>query len=193
MTAETTEEQDLWLTQEQQSSWRHYLEGTARFVEALGAVHDRTIALSLGEYSLLVQLSEAPERTMRMSTLADGLVLSRSRLTHTVARMEARGLVVRRAAEGDRRGVNCTMTDAGYATLETAAPAHVAAVRRIMVDALEPEEFALLGEIMAKVAESSKLAGGTEEGLSQLCDQSDDQSDDQDDTQSDDQATSRTG
>lgn len=170
MTAQTVEEQDLWLTEEQQASWRHYLEGTARFVEALSAVHDRTLELSLGEYSLLVQLSEAPEFTMRMSTLADGLVLSRSRLTHTVARMEARGLVERRAAEGDRRGVNCTMTDAGRTALEVAAPGHVAAVRRIMVDALEPEEFEMLGRIMAKVAESSKASGGTEEGLSTLCD-----------------------
>jgi DNA-binding MarR family transcriptional regulator len=170
MAAETVEQRDTWLTEEQQGSWRHYLEGTARFVEALGAVHDRTLDLSLGEYSLLVQLSEAPERTMRMSALADGLVLSRSRLTHTVARMESRGLVERRAAEGDRRGVNCTMTDAGYAALATAAPEHVAAVRRIMVDALEPEEFAVLGRIMAKVAESSKLSGGTEEGLTALCD-----------------------
>ena len=170
MAAQTIEQRDLWLTEEQQGSWRHYLEGTARFVEALGAVHDRTLDLSLGEYSLLVQLSEAPERTMRMSTLADGLVLSRSRLTHTVARMESRGLVERRAAEGDRRGVNCTMTDAGYAALEVAAPGHVAAVRRIMVEALEPEEFALLGRIMAKVAASSKVSGGTEEGLTALCD-----------------------
>jgi DNA-binding MarR family transcriptional regulator len=170
MTAQAIEEQELWLTEEQQGSWRHYLEGTARFVEALGAVHDRTLDLSLGEYSLLVQLSEAPERTMRMSALADGLVLSRSRLTHTVARMEARGLVARCAAEGDRRGVNCTMTDAGYQALEVAAPGHVAAVRRIMVDALEPEEFAMLGRIMAKVTASSKASGGTEEGLTALCD-----------------------
>ncbi|MFJ3403368.1 MarR family winged helix-turn-helix transcriptional regulator [Promicromonospora sp. NPDC090134] len=170
MAAETIQGSDLWLTEEQQGSWRRYLEGTARFVEALSAVHDRTLDLSLGEYSLLVQLSEAPERTMRMSTLADGLVLSRSRLTHTVARMEARGLVERRAAEGDRRGVNCTMTDAGYAALEVSAPGHVAAVRRIMVDALDPEEFALLGRIMAKVAESSKMSGGTEEGLTAHCD-----------------------
>jgi DNA-binding MarR family transcriptional regulator len=170
MAAQTVEERDIWLTEEQQGSWRHYLEGTARFVEALGAVHDRTLELTLGEYSLLVQLSEAPERTMRMSTLADGLVLSRSRLTHTVARMEARGLVERRAAEGDRRGVNCTMTDAGFAVLAAAAPGHVAAVRRIMVDALEPEEFAMLGRIMAKVAESSKRSGGTEEGLAAHCD-----------------------
>ena len=170
MTAQTIEEQDIWLTEDQQGSWRHYLEGTARFVEALSAVHDRTLDLSLGEYSLLVQLSEAPGLTMRMSALADGLVLSRSRLTHTVARMESRGLVERRAAEGDRRGVNCTMTDDGYAALVAAAPGHVAAVRRIMVEALEPEEFAMLGRIMAKVAASSKESGGTEEGLTALCD-----------------------
>jgi DNA-binding MarR family transcriptional regulator len=171
MAAQTVgNEDEIWLTEEQQGSWRRYLEGTARFVEALGAVHDQELDLSLGEYSLLVQLSEAPERTVRMSTLADGLVLSRSRLTHTVARMERRGLVERRAAEGDRRGVNCTMTDAGYAALEAAAPGHVGAVRRIMVEALDPDEFAMLGRIMAKVAESSKLSGGTGEGLAAPCD-----------------------
>ncbi|MCP2263684.1 MarR family winged helix-turn-helix transcriptional regulator [Promicromonospora thailandica] len=170
MAAQTVEERDIWLTEEQQAAWRHYLEGTARFVEALGSVHDRTLPLSLGEYSLLVQLSEAPDRTMRMSTLADGLVLSRSRLTHTVARMEARGLVSRCAAEGDRRGVNCAMTEAGYAALVAAAPGHVSAVRRILVEALEPEEFEMLGRVMAKVAASSRAAGGTEEGLTVLCD-----------------------
>ncbi|GGM33346.1 MarR family winged helix-turn-helix transcriptional regulator [Promicromonospora citrea] len=170
MAVETVEEGDVWLTEEQQGAWRHYLEGSARFVEALGAVHDRTLPLSLGEYSLLVQLSEAPGRTMRMSALADGLVLSRSRLTHTVARMEARGLVERCAAEGDRRGVNCSMTDAGYTALVAAAPGHVAAVRRILVEALEPDEFLALGRAMAKVAASAREAGGTQEGLAAHCD-----------------------
>lgn len=162
MAARTVDERDIWLTKEQQGAWRHYLEGTARFVEALDAVHDRVLDISLGEYSLLVQLSEAPAHTMRMSALADGLVLSRSRLTHTVTRMEARGLVERCSVEGDRRGVNCTMTDAGRAVLVAAAPSHVAAVRRIMVDALEPEELTLLGHIMAKLAESSKVSAGTQ-------------------------------
>ena len=147
-----------WLSDDEQRSWRAYVEGTARFVDALDHAHDQGIPLSLGEYHLLVQLSDNPDRTQRMSTLADGLALSRSRLTHTVDRMEKRGLVVRQTVPGDRRGVNCVMTDAGWELLVEAAPLHVAAVRRLMVDVLDAEEFAVLGRAMAKVAREAKSA-----------------------------------
>lgn len=147
-----------WLTDEQQRSWRAYLEGTARFVDALDRAHDAGVPLSLGEYHLMVQLSEAPGRTLRMSELADCLALSRSRLTHTVDRMEKHGLVVRQPVPGDRRGVNCVMTDAGWDLLVASAPQHVAAVRRFMVDVLTPEEFEMLGRAMAKVAREAKSA-----------------------------------
>ncbi|MFB7800853.1 MarR family winged helix-turn-helix transcriptional regulator [Isoptericola sp. NPDC056134] len=145
-----------WLDVEQQWAWRRFLEGTSRFFEALGDAHDQGLPVTLGEYHLLVQLSEAPGRTLRMSALADFLALSRSRLTHTVDRMERRGLVVRMPVPGDRRGVNCVMTDAGYAALVDAAPGHVTAVRRLLVDALTPEEFATLGRAMAKVADAAR-------------------------------------
>jgi DNA-binding MarR family transcriptional regulator len=147
-----------WLTEDQQRAWRAYLDGTARFVSALDRAHDAGIPVTLGEYHLLVQLSEQPGRTLRMSALADGLALSRSRLTHTVDRMERRGLVERRPVPGDRRGVNCVMTDEGWKLLQQAAPAHVAAVRRLLVDVLDPEEFAVLGRAMAKVAREAKAA-----------------------------------
>ncbi|SKC46809.1 MarR family winged helix-turn-helix transcriptional regulator [Krasilnikoviella flava] len=145
-----------WLDEEQQWAWRRFLEGTSRFFEALGDAHDVGLPVTLGEYHLLVQLSEAPERTLRMSALAEFLALSRSRLTHTVDRMERRGLVVRNPVPGDRRGVNCVMTDAGYAALVDAAPGHVTAVRRLLVDALEPGEMAVLGRAMAKIAATAK-------------------------------------
>jgi DNA-binding MarR family transcriptional regulator len=147
-----------WLTEDQQRAWRAYLDGTARFFDALDRAHDAGIPVTLGEYHLLVQLSEQPDRTLRMSALADGLALSRSRLTHTVDRMERRGLVERRPVPGDRRGVNCVMTDEGWKQLQQAAPAHVAAVRRLLVDVLDPEEFAVLGRAMAKVAREAKAA-----------------------------------
>lgn len=145
-----------WLDEEQQWAWRRFLEGTSRFFEALGDAHDEGLPVTLGEYHLLVQLSEAPGRTLRMSALADFLALSRSRLTHTVDRMEKRGLVVRTPVPGDRRGVNCVMTDAGFAALVDAAPGHVTAVRRLLVDALTDEEFATLGRAMAKVADKAR-------------------------------------
>lgn len=146
-----------WLDEEQQWAWRRFLEGTSRFFEALGDAHDdERLPVTLGEYHLLVQLSEAPGRTLRMSALAEFLALSRSRLTHTVDRMERRGLVVRTPVPGDRRGVNCVMTDAGYDALVDAARGHVTAVRRLLVDVLTEEEFATLGRAMAKVAATAK-------------------------------------
>ncbi|GAA1849529.1 MarR family winged helix-turn-helix transcriptional regulator [Myceligenerans crystallogenes] len=144
-----------WLDAGQQRDWRAFLEGSARFFDALGAAHDAELDLTTGEYSLLVRLSEAPGHTLRMSVLAEGLVLSRSRLTHTVTRMEARGLVERCSADGDRRGVNCRLTDVGLQVLEAAAPGHVRAVRRLLVDVLEPEELASLGRIMDKISGAS--------------------------------------
>ena len=151
-------EEAPWLDQEQQRSWRQYLDGTARFVEALGRDHEEHSALTLGEYELLVRLSEAGEHTMRMSALADGLARSRSRVTHTVHRMEQRGLVRRTADAGDRRGVNCVMTDAGYAELVASAPAHVVAVRRFMVDVLTPAQLRNLGDAMAAIAAACQVA-----------------------------------
>ena len=145
-----------WLDAEQQRLWRSYLDGTVRFVEALSRDHDERSTLSLNEYELLVRLSESPDHTLRMSALADGLARSRSRVTHTVARMEDRGLVRRSATSNDRRGVNCAMTTEGYAALVASAPAHVAAVRRFMVDVLTEEQFRALGEAMAAVAEACK-------------------------------------
>jgi DNA-binding MarR family transcriptional regulator len=145
-----------WLDEDQQWAWRRFLEGTSRFYEALDRAHDAGLPVALSEYHLLVQLSEAPDRTLRMSALADYLALSRSRLTHTVDRMEARGLVERRPVPGDRRGVNCVMTDKGLAALVEAAPHHVAAVRRLLVDVLDPEEMATLGRAMDKVAEVAR-------------------------------------
>ena len=148
-----------WLDEEQQWAWRRFLEGTSRFFEALGGAHDAGLPVTLGEYHLLVQLSETPDRTLRMSALADFLALSRSRLTHTVDRMEKRGLVVRTPVPGDRRGVNCVMTDAGYAALVDSAPGHVTAVRTLMVDVLTDEELAVLGRAMAKIADVAKRSG----------------------------------
>ena len=111
-----------WLSPEEQQAWRTYLRGVAVVSEALN--HDLIVGsgVSLNEYEVLSRLSETAEHTLRMSTLADGLVHSRSRLTHTVSRLESEGLVARTTCEADRRGVNCTLTDKGLALLTRAAP-----------------------------------------------------------------------
>jgi DNA-binding MarR family transcriptional regulator len=141
-----------WLTPEQQGHWRAVITGMARLTEALGRQLERDAGLSLSEYEILVRLSESAERTMRMSELAAAVVHSRSRLTHAVGRLENRGLVQRRPCPDDRRGVNCHMTDEGFAVLAAAAPGHVREVRAQLVDQLDDAEFAALGAAMAKVA-----------------------------------------
>ncbi|MGO1315929.1 MAG: MarR family winged helix-turn-helix transcriptional regulator [Cellulomonadaceae bacterium] len=140
-----------WLNPEQQRSWRSYIEGTQLLNEVLNRDLEAHTTLSLNEYEVLVRLSEASDRTMRMSELADDLAYSRSRITHTVRRMESRGLVRRAPCPGDRRGVNCTMTDVGWAELVAAAPWHVTSVRHRLVDVLDEEEFLALGDLMARV------------------------------------------
>jgi DNA-binding MarR family transcriptional regulator len=141
-----------WLSADEQASWRSYLQGVARFTDALNRQMERDFGLSLSEYEVLVRLSEATDHTSRMSDLATSLVHSRSRLTHTVRRLEAQGLVERRGCADDRRGVNCVMTAAGYRFLVRAAPGHVRAVRELMVDRLTATEFRALGAAMSKVA-----------------------------------------
>lgn len=148
-----------WLSAEQQRHWRAVVTGTARLTEALGRQLERDAGLSLSEYEILVRLSEAADHTLRMSELAAAVVHSRSRLTHAVGRLEARGLVERRPCPDDRRGVNCAMTDAGYAVLVDAAPGHVREVRAQLVDVLSDDEFRALGAAMTKVApEAGPLA-----------------------------------
>ena len=139
-----------WLTAEQQKVWRTYLLGSARLNERLDADLHRS-SLDLPEYEILVVLEESPDRRLRMSELADAVHQSRSRLTHTIARMEKSGLVERTTCPTDRRGVWAQLTDAGFETLRTAAPAHVAAVRRNFVDAVSPEDWEAVGRVFSAV------------------------------------------
>lgn len=140
-----------WLDAEQQSHWRAFRAGTALLLATLD--HELVVrtGLSSHEYEVLVRLSEAPGRTMRMSELADGVAHSRSRLTHTIRRMEERGLVARAQCESDARGVNCTMTPEGWRVLVEGAPIHVQSVRDHLVDVLTPAQFAALGDAMSVV------------------------------------------
>lgn len=133
--------------------WRAFLEGSQRLWDRLARELDEDSDLSLAEYEILVRLSEVEERQLRMSELADRLVHSRSRLTHTARRMEERGLVRREACPADGRGVLCVMTDEGYEALVKAAPVHVEGVRTHLFDQMTPEEVAAFGSAMRKVRE----------------------------------------
>ncbi|MCW5953030.1 MAG: MarR family transcriptional regulator [Propionibacteriaceae bacterium] len=143
----------VWLTAEQQQVWRAYLNATNRVRQHLDG-ELRQFDLDLGEYEILVRLSEAPYRSIRMSELADQVGQSRSRLTHTVTRLEAKELLTRGSCPGDRRGVLATLTDQGYSFLEKVAPYHVASVREILVDPVCAEDFAALGRAMQSVLDA---------------------------------------
>jgi DNA-binding MarR family transcriptional regulator len=146
-------EQARWLSKEQQAAWRAYILGTTLLLDTLDRELRHAHGLSLAEYEILVRLSESPRRTMRMAQIADEVRHSRSRVTHTVSRMEKAGLITRCAAEGDRRGVEARMTDAGHALLVKAAPTHVNGVRDHFVDLATDEQFAVLGTVMDAVSD----------------------------------------
>lgn len=139
-----------WLSEPQQKTWRSYLLAKTHIEQYL----DDALAefqLSLPEYELLVRLSESPHHTARMGELAASVGHSRSRLTHTVKRMEQAGYVTRTSCDSDGRGVQATMTEAGFDLLKRAAPAHVDSVRRVFVDAIDDDDYAALGRAMAAV------------------------------------------
>jgi DNA-binding MarR family transcriptional regulator len=142
-----------WLDAEQQASWRAYIMGTELLQHQLDRELREEHEISFSEYEILVRLSEAEGGRMRMALLADAMSHSRSRVTHTVARMEKDDLVRRTAAESDRRGVEAVMTDAGRRKLVEAAPTHVRGVRKHLVDLASREDFAALGRIFNEVTD----------------------------------------
>jgi DNA-binding MarR family transcriptional regulator len=114
-------------------------------------------------YSLLVWLSETPERRMRMTELAERSKITRSRLSHAISRLEQNGWVRRENCPSDRRGQLAVLTDEGFAALAAAAPGHVEAVRSAIFDRLTPDQIRQLGEIHRVIAEGlqPKTAAGS--------------------------------
>ena len=142
-----------WLDEAEQQAWRAYLWGSRELESAL----DRDLGpygLSLSEYELISMLSERPGERERMSVLADMVVQSRSRVTHTAARLEKRGWVRRVPAPEDGRGVVLVLTQAGRDKIEAIAPVHVESVRRNIVDLITSEQFQAIGEAMRSVRAS---------------------------------------
>src|SRR3954453_459625 len=152
MTVDTGEV--AWLDEEQQRSWRGFLGGTTLLMDRLDRDLRDQHRLSLPEYEILVRLSEAEDGRMRMAMLADSVSHSRSRVTHTVSRMEAAGLVVRDACLSDGRGVEAVLTAEGRKALEEAAPTHVSGVRRLLVDLVDDEDFHAVGRVFNAVTDA---------------------------------------
>ena len=149
----TTTGEPRWLDDGEQHSWRALMMGITLLEERLDDDLRREFGMSLTEYEVLVRLSERPGRAMRMAQLADAMAHSRSRITHTIARMEAAGYVVRGTTPEDGRGVVATMTETGYEVLVKAAPCHVVSVRRNLVDLVPAADFAAVGRVFDRVAD----------------------------------------
>jgi DNA-binding MarR family transcriptional regulator len=141
-----------WLDEDQQRSWRAFLLGYTLLNDRLDDDLRRYANLSLTEYEILVRLSER-DGQMRMAQLADALAHSRSRVTHTVKRMENARLVERFTSPDDGRGVIANLTEKGWQLLRDIAPVHVNGVRDHLVDLVSEEDFAALGRVMNAVAD----------------------------------------
>ncbi|MGH3353304.1 MAG: MarR family winged helix-turn-helix transcriptional regulator [Nocardioides sp.] len=144
------------MNEEQQRSWRALMMGMTLLNDRLDADLRAGFDLSLPEYEVMVRLSEN-DGAMRMAQLADSLAHSRSRITHTITRMERAGLVERRSSTDDGRGRVAALSDRGFELLREAAPIHVKGVRDYLIDLVGEDDFAALGRVMNTV--SDQLVG----------------------------------
>ena len=150
-----------WLNPTEMKAWRRYILASRRLIDELDAdlgEHD----LSMPDYEILVQLSEAPDRKMRMSELAANALLSRSRLSHRMKVMEKAGWVKREACPDDKRGYFAVMTAKGWKVIVAAAPDHVESVRTRFVDHLSKADLEVISTIFARVEESLRNDGSND-------------------------------
>lgn len=140
-------------------AWRSFLAASTSVTARLNRELEAGCGISMHEYEILVRLSEVPDQTLRMSTLAEHVSHSRSRLTHTVRRLEGAGYVERSSCDSDRRGVNCTLTQQGLDFLREAAPVHLDGVRRHLVDRLSREQQVVMAELMRVIAQAPDSSG----------------------------------
>lgn len=144
-----------WLNPAEMNAWRRYIIASRRLYEALDEDLDHH-ELSMADYEVLAQLSDAPDRRMRMSELAEESMLSRSRLSHRIKVMEKAGWVKREACPDDKRGYFAIMTAKGWKAIVAAAPDHVHSVRSRFIDHLTKEDQRVLAEIFERISDSLK-------------------------------------
>ncbi|MEY9877157.1 DNA-binding MarR family transcriptional regulator [Streptacidiphilus sp. MAP12-33] len=141
-----------WLTAEEQRLWRAHLEVSRLLMYQLER-ELQPYGLSMNDYTILVELSEAPQRRMRMTDLAVATLQSKSRLSHQITRMEAAGLVTRDTCPGDRRGLFAVLTDRGWDTMRHVAPRHVRKVREHFIDRFDEDQISSIYEALAPIAD----------------------------------------
>jgi DNA-binding MarR family transcriptional regulator len=151
---------------EQLAAWRTFLRAHASVTRRLEADLLEEHQLPLASYDVLVQLVEAPDRRLRMTELADRVLLSRSGLTRLVDRLEREGLVRREACETDARGLFAVLTDAGFARLKRAAPTHLRGIEDYVVSRLDDAELGVLGALLGRLLPDDEDEGTCGEALS---------------------------
>jgi DNA-binding MarR family transcriptional regulator len=149
-----------WLDDEQQGTWRAFAKAMVRLRWALECQLQEDAGLSFIEYHALARLSEEPGNTMRMSGLAEVTDASLSRLSHLIKRLEQRGLVRREPDPADGRYTNAILTEAGLRLLVASAPAHVAKVRELVIDALTPAQLRQLGTASQRILQRIDSSSG---------------------------------
>ena len=150
---------DRWLSGDEQRAWRAYLRAGSLLTARLNRLLQADCGLSLPEYEVLVQLSEAPRGKLRPFQLGLALDWEQSRLSHMLSRMGRRGFVVRQDCAGDRRGAEVALTAAGRAAIESAAPGHVAAVRRLVFDQMDSEQAVAFGQMFEAILAGLENSG----------------------------------
>ena len=140
-----------WLTPEEQRAWRGFMRLQERLGGRLARMLQAESNLSVADFVVLVQLTDVPEGRQRFLDLARVLEWEKSRMSHHIARMAKRGLVMRDECAEDGRGAFVVITDAGRDAIEAAAPLHVEAVRELFLDHVTPVELRTLAEISERV------------------------------------------
>jgi DNA-binding MarR family transcriptional regulator len=153
-----------WLNAGEQQTWRDSIEAWQWLLAAVDAQLQRDSGMPLAYYEILVRLSEAPDQSLRMTQLAEASSSSKSRVSHAVARLEERGWVRRADCPTDRRGQIAMLTDQGFAALSAAAPGHVEQVRKVLFDALTPEQLRQLDGISAAILAKAASTPSDAEG-----------------------------
>jgi DNA-binding MarR family transcriptional regulator len=150
-----------WLTAAELDAWLSLVRLFMWLPWSIDQQLQRDSNLSMVEYQVLAMLSNRPQQTMRMSSLAEVTNASLSRLSHLIKRLEARGLVRREPDPADGRFTNAILTEQGLKTLTKAAPAHVAHVRSLVIDVLSPEQLRRLGRDADRIMSRIDTSGAT--------------------------------
>lgn len=140
-----------WLNDDEMRFWRGFIAGSSTVLAEIEAGLKADAGITFDDYEVLVHLSEAPERSVRMSDLSERVLNSRSRLSQRIDRMAARGLVTREKCPDDKRGTFAVLTDEGFAAIANAAPEHVRVVREQLIDKLTPAQIRAGGELFDQI------------------------------------------